>query len=73
MADQASLAATLVAQLGTPYEPFGWGHVLVLCALAAAGAACLALEYGLARLVAKLFQFARAPAPRAPEPPRDEP
>jgi hypothetical protein len=55
MADKPSLAEIVLFDIGTPKEPFGLEEGLFLCALAAAFVAYAALEYGVGRLIQRLF------------------
>jgi len=76
MADRPSLAEIVLFDIGTPKEPFGLEEGLFLLALAAAFLAYAALEYGLGRLIRRLFgwiaakarQDGQSPRPGDPEP-----
>lgn len=56
MADERSFADMIIAQLGTPREPFGPGDLLLLAILAIAAAAWFALEYGVGLAIVRLIR-----------------
>lgn len=59
MRDGPTFAEILVSKLGTPPEPFELGDALAVCALVAALVTYFALEYGLGRLIDRIFRWLR--------------
>jgi len=56
MANGFSLTEIIISELGKPYEPFGSYGLLSLGAIVAA---YVFFEYGLGRLVSRLFRLCR--------------
>ena len=73
MAAHPTLAEIVLSGLGKPPEPFGWREFLVMCAMVAALAAYLALEYGVGRLIDRLISGIRDDHRRRRRPPADKP
>jgi hypothetical protein len=70
MADRPSLTEIVLFDIGIPKEPFGLEEWLVLFALAAAFLAYAAVEYGVGRLIRRMFAGIAAKARQGGRPPR---
>ncbi len=59
MSDGPSFTQKIVSRLGTPPEPYGLAEVLAVCGLLIGIIAYIALEHGLARLLARIARWVR--------------